>query len=145
MLAAFHAGANLVVHSAGWLESGLVASPDKLALDLEILRVLQAQFTPIGVDDDDLAFEAHDEVRHGSHFLGAEHTMSRFRTCFYRSPLSSTDNYERWVSRGAKDTTARAADLWQALLEAYQQPALDDGVRDRLRAYVDRRRAELGD
>lgn len=145
MTAAFLAGANLLVHSAGWLESGLVASPDKLALDLEILRVLQAQFTPIGVEDDDLAFDAHAEVGQGGHFLGAAHTMTRFRTCFYRSPLSSTENFERWSERGARDATARAGELWRALLDVYEQPALDEAVRARLEEYVARRRVELGD
>ncbi|MBI4940003.1 MAG: trimethylamine methyltransferase family protein [Actinobacteria bacterium] len=145
MTAAFLAGANLLVHSAGWLESGLVASPDKFALDLEILRVLQAQFTPIGVEDEDLAFDAHQEVGQGGHFLGAAHTMTRFRTCFYRSPLSSTENFERWTARGARDTTARAGEQWRALLDGYEQPDLDVDIRGRLQEYVTRRRAELGD
>lgn len=145
MAAAFLAGANLLVHSAGWLESGLVASPDKLALDLEILRVLQAQFTPIGVEDEDLAFDAHEEVGQGGHFLGAAHTMTRFRTCFYRSPLSSTENFERWTARGARNTTVRAGEQWRALLDDYEQPGLDVEIRGRLQEYVSRRRAELGD
>ena len=145
MLAAFLAGANLLVHSAGWLESGLVASPDKLALDLEVLRVLQAQFTPVDVEDDDLAFDAHDEVRHGGHFLGAAHTMTRFRTCFYRSPLSSTENHERWTAKGSRDTTTRAGELWRALLDGYEEPPVPSDTRARLHEYVARRRAELGD
>jgi trimethylamine--corrinoid protein Co-methyltransferase len=145
MHAAFLAGANLLVHSAGWLESGLVASPDKVALDLEILRVLQAQFTPVGVEDDDLAFDAHDEVGHGGHFLGAAHTMTRFRTCFYRSPLSSTENYERWTARGSRDTTTRGGEIWRALLDGYRQPDLDAATRGRLEEFVRIRRSELGD
>jgi trimethylamine--corrinoid protein Co-methyltransferase len=145
LLAAFMAGANLVVQSAGWLESGLVASPDKLVLDVELLRVLREQFSPLVVDDEALAFDAHAEVRHGGHFLGAAHTMTRFRTCFYRPMLSSTENFERWLSKGARDTTTRAGEIWRAAVESYQPPPMDDAVRAELRAFVDRRRAELGD
>ena len=145
LLAAFQAGANLVVQSAGWLESGLVSSPDKLVMDVELLRVLREQFSPLVVDEEALAFEAHDEVRHGGHFLGAAHTMTRFRTCFYRPMLSSTENFERWVRKGSKDTAARAGEIWRETVEKYEQPALDSGVEARLKDFVDRRRTELGD
>jgi len=144
-LAAFMAGANLVVQSAGWLEAGLVASPDKLVLDVEILRTLREEFTPLVIDDEALAFEAHDEVRHGGHFLGAEHTMTRFRTCFYRPLLSSTENFERWKSKGSRDTAARAGEIWRAAVESYTEPPMDAAVRAELSDFVTRRRRELGD
>jgi len=92
-----------------------------------------------------LAYGAHQEVGHGGHFLGAEHTLERFRTCFYRPLLSSTDNFERWKKRGGLDATARASEIWRSTLDEYQQPPLDDPVRERLKEYVDRRRIELGD
>jgi trimethylamine--corrinoid protein Co-methyltransferase len=145
MLPAFLAGANLVEHSAGWLESGLVACYEKYIVDLEILRMLREEFTPLEIDEDSLAYGAHQEVGHGGHFLGAAHTLERFRTCFYRPLLSSTDNYERWLRRGGEDATARATHIWKQTLEAYEQPALDAGVDAELRAFVDRRRTELGD
>lgn len=143
--AAFLAGANLVVQSAGWLESGLVSCPEKLVVDIEALRVLRQQFTPLVVDEEALAFEAHDEVRHGGHFLGAEHTMTRFRTCFYRPLVSSTENYERWVSKGSRDAATRAGEIWRAAVETYTEPEMDTATRAELLAFVDRRRTELGD
>ncbi len=145
MLPAFLAGANWVMHSAGWLEGGLVAGFEKFIVDVELLQMLQAEFTPLEIDDDSLAFGAHEEVGHGGHFLGAMHTMERFRTCFYRPLLSSSDNYERWVKNGALDTAARAENIWQQRLESYQQPALEEGIRAELEDFVTRRRRELGD
>ena len=50
--------------------------------------MLQPEFTPLEIDEESLAFGAHEEVGHGGHFLGAAHTMERFRTCFYRPFLS---------------------------------------------------------
>ena len=73
------------------------------------------------------------------------HTLERFRECFYRPILSSTDNFDRWTRRGAKDTTARASEIWREKLDAYEAPPLDDGIRAELKEFVDRRRIELGD
>ena len=92
-----------------------------------------------------MAFDAHEEVGHGGHFLGAMHTMERFRTCFYRPLLSSSENYERWMRNGGNDANDRAAEIYQKKLADYEQPALDDAIREELEDYVIRRRAELGD
>jgi trimethylamine---corrinoid protein Co-methyltransferase len=145
MLPTFLAGANFVMHSAGWLESGLVSCFEKFIVDIEVLRMLQAEFAPLEVTDETIAFSAHEEVGHGGHFLGATHTLERFRDCFYRPLLSSTENFERWKSKGERDTATRAGEIWRQTLEEYEQPPLDDAIREELAEYVTRRRAELGD
>jgi len=145
LLPTFLAGANWVMHSAGWLEGGLVAGFEKFIIDVELLQMLQHEFKPLEIDEASLAFDAHAEVGHGGHFLGAAHTMERFRDCFYRPMLSSSENYERWMRNGAKDTATRAGEIYTRKLEEYEQPPLDEAVREELEAYVTRRRAELGD
>ena len=145
LMPTFLAGTNWVMHSAGWLEGGLVAGFEKFVIDCQIVEMLQHEFTPLEIDDASLAFDAHLEVGHGGHFLGAMHTMERFRTCFYRPFLSSSDNYERWMRNGANDTAARAGTIYKARLDAYEQPPLDDAIRAELEEFVTRRRAELGD
>jgi trimethylamine--corrinoid protein Co-methyltransferase len=145
MLPTFLAGINWVMHTAGWLDGGLVASYEKFVIDVQVLEMLQTEFTPLEIDEASLAFGAHEEVGHGGHFLGAAHTMERFRTCFYRPFLSSSDNYEKWMRTGARDTAARAREIVAKRLEDYEQPPLDDAIREELEAYVIRRRAELGD
>jgi len=145
MLPTFLAGTNFVMHSAGWLEGGLVAGYEKFVIDVELVQMLQAEFSPLEIDEESMAFGAHEEVGHGGHFLGAMHTMERFRTCFYRPLLSSSENYERWMRNGGVDTAGRAAKVYKKKLEEYQQPPLDDAVRQELEEYVARRRRELGD
>jgi trimethylamine---corrinoid protein Co-methyltransferase len=145
MLPTFLAGANFVMHAAGWLEGGLVSCYEKFIVDIELLRMLKHEFKPLEVNEESLAFDAHQEVGSGGHFLGAAHTLMHFRDCFYRPLLSSTDNFDRWTKGGGLDATARAANIWRETLERYEQPAIDDGVRDGLRDYVARRRIELGD
>jgi trimethylamine--corrinoid protein Co-methyltransferase len=141
----FLAGTNFVMHSAGWLESGLVSCYEKFIVDVELLRMLYEVFEPLKIDEETLAYGAHQEVGQGGHFLGAAHTLERFRECFYRPLLSSTENYERWTRNGGKDAAARATDIWKKTLEDYEEPAMDGGLKDELKAYVDRRRTELGD
>jgi trimethylamine--corrinoid protein Co-methyltransferase len=134
-----------VMHSAGWLEGGLVAGYEKFIVDVELLQMMRAEFTPLEIDEDSLAFGAHEEVGPGGHFLGAMHTMERFRTCFYRPLLSSSDNYERWMRNGGDDAAARATKIYQQTLEEYEQPPLDEAIDEEMQEFVVRRRKELGD
>jgi trimethylamine---corrinoid protein Co-methyltransferase len=141
----FLAGTNFVMHSAGWLESGLVSCYEKFIVDVELLRMLYHVFQPLNINEETLAFSAHQEVGQGGHFLGAVHTLERFRECFYRPLLSSTENFQRWERLGGRDATERAGEIYKKTLEEYEQPPLDDGIRSELDEYVTRRRSELGD
>ena len=145
LMPTFLAGTNWVMHSAGWLEGGLVAGYEKFIVDIELLQMMREEFTPMEIDETSLAFDAHVEVGHGGHFLGAAHTMERFRTCFYRPMLSSSENYERWMRGGGVDAAGRAEQIYQKKLTEYEPPGLDEAVRAELEEYVVRRRAELGD
>ena len=136
LLPTFLAGTNFVMHAAGWLEGGLVSCYEKFIIDIELLRELRVEFTPLEITEESLAFGAHVEVGHGGHFLGAAHTMERFRDCFYRPLLSSTANFERWLRYGGKDTTERAGEIWRSTLDSYQPPPLDDAIRAELDDYV---------
>ena len=72
LMPTFLAGANWVMHSAGWLEGGLVAGFEKFVIDAQIVEMLQHEFTPLEIDEESMAFGAHEEVGHGGHFLGAD-------------------------------------------------------------------------
>jgi trimethylamine--corrinoid protein Co-methyltransferase len=71
--------------------------------------------------------------------------MERFRTCFYRPMLSSSENFERWSKNGGKDAAERAGEIYRKKLSEYEPPAIDNAVREELAEYVTRRRRELGD
>lgn len=145
LLGAFLAGANVCWQSAGWLEGGLVTGFEKFAADCELLDLLQRQFTPLELDEGALAFDAHVEVGHGGHFFGAAHTLERFRDCFWRPTVGSTDNFERWTRGGSIDHAGRAAARWRALLDGYERPPLDEAIEEELLEFVERRAAEIGD
>ena len=71
--------------------------------------------------------------------------MDRFRDCFYRPLLSSSDAFERWERNGGKDAAERAGEIATQKLEEYVEPPMDPAIREELEAYVVRRRKELGD
>jgi trimethylamine---corrinoid protein Co-methyltransferase len=142
---AFFAGANVVWQSTGWLEGGLVTSPAKFVADAEILDLMLRQFTPVEVDEESLAFGAHVEVGHGGHFFGAEHTLERFRECFWRPTVATTDNFDRWTRGGALDHAARCEARVAEMLESYVRPPLDEAIEEELVEFVERRAMELGD
>jgi trimethylamine--corrinoid protein Co-methyltransferase len=143
--AAFLAGANVCWQSAGWLEGGLVTSFEKFVADCELLDLLLHQFAPIEIDEASLAFDAHAEVGQGGHFFGAQHTLERFRDCFWRPTVATTDNHDRWTRGGCLDHAQRAARTWRELLETYERPPLDEAVEAELVEFVERRAVELGD
>jgi trimethylamine--corrinoid protein Co-methyltransferase len=145
LLGAFLAGANVCWQSAGWLEGGLVTSFEKFVADLELVDLLERQFTRVEVDEGSIAFDAHVEVGHGGHFFGAAHTLDRFRDCFWRPTVATTDNFDRWTKAGSPDHAQRASARWRALLDEYEQPPLDEAVEEELVEFVERRAAELGD
>jgi trimethylamine--corrinoid protein Co-methyltransferase len=62
LLPTFLAGTNFVMHAAGWLEGGLVSCYEKFIMDIELLRELRVEFTPLEITEESLAFGAHTEV-----------------------------------------------------------------------------------
>jgi trimethylamine--corrinoid protein Co-methyltransferase len=138
------AGANLLMHAAGWVEGGLCASFEKFALDVEILQMMAQYFEPVRVDKDSLALDEIAEIGPGGHFFGTQRTIATVATAFYQPLISSTQNYGAWVEAGGLDATQRANRLYHQALKEYEEPALDPAVAEELRAFVARRTAEGG-
>lgn len=135
---------NWLQHAAGWLESGLVCSYEKLMIDVEGLAMMQHLMAGTEVSDETLALDMIREVGPGGHHFGTGHTLARYEREFYRPILSDRDNVGVWEERGRLDTAQRANRLWKELLEQYERPAIDPGVAQELNEYVERRKAEIG-
>jgi trimethylamine--corrinoid protein Co-methyltransferase len=138
------AHASFIHHGAGWLEGGLCASFEKMMLDAEMLQMMAEFLQPLQVDDDTLAFDAIRDVGPGGHFFGSAHTLARYETAFYAPMLSDWRNFETWQEAGGLTATQRANALWKQLLADYEPPPLDPAVDEALRAYVARRKVEIG-
>ncbi|MCH2164005.1 MAG: trimethylamine methyltransferase family protein [Marinovum sp.] len=143
---AVQAGANMVYHAAGWLEGGLIASPEKLVMDCEILQHIQRYMDPMltATDPGSLALDAIAEVGQNGHFFGIQHTQDRYETAFYQPFLSDWKNYEAWEVAGGIWTAERAHQTYKSILETYEEPPMEDAIREELVDFVARRKAEGG-
>lgn len=140
------AGANFVLHSAGWLEGGLCTGFEKLIMDADRLGSYQKVLSQ-GLDTSDEAFarDAYAEVGPGGHFLGCGHTMRHYQDAFYEPALSHSENVESWEDEGAKDMRTRAYERWTQMLKDYQAPPIEEAKREELEAFVAKRKASLPD
>ena len=135
------AGVNFMLHTAGWLEGGLVASKEKFVMDADQLGVLHKLAEGVDVSENGQAMDAIREVGPGGHYLGCAHTQANFKTAFWRSNVLDYKPYEQWADEGGADSQALAAKRVEQLLRDYQQPAMDEGVRDALEEFVTKRKA----
>ena len=87
--ATYLAEADLVVHAAGWIEGGLVANYEKLALDVEVIAMFERIRRGIEVDETQLAFDVIAELGPGGLFLAHEHTLQHFRAESFMSRPSA--------------------------------------------------------
>ncbi len=137
-------GGNYIMHGAGWMEGGLVASFEKFVLDCDLIQMVKSFLQPIEMTEDALGLDAIREVGPGGHFFGAKHTLARFENAFYQPIISDWRNNPQWLAAGSPDAYQRANHVYKQALAAYQQPAMDPSVREELDAFVDRRVAEGG-
>ncbi|KIC46173.1 methyltransferase [Tateyamaria sp. ANG-S1] len=144
--AAVQSGSNMVYHAAGWLEGGLIASPEKFIMDCEILQQIQRYMDPVitGTGPDDIALEAITSVGNDGHFFGIQHTQDRYATAFYQPFLSDWKNYEGWEAAGAVWTPERAHRMFKDIIGSFEAPPMDVAIRDALADFVARRKTEGG-
>ncbi len=138
-------GANFVLHAAGWLESGLVTSFEKLILDADRLGAYQVLLGGMPCDANALARDAYAEVEPAGHFLGCGHTLANYETAYYDAVMSDSESFEQWTERGEKDAMVRAHERWQAMLKDYEDPPIDAAKDEALKEYVAKRKAEMPD
>ena len=137
------AGANFVLHSAGWLEGGLTASFAKFVLDAEHVAMFYKLARGVDLGDLEGAMAAVREVGPGGHFLGSEHTRENFQSAFFMPELLDNNSYEQWVVDGSKDTNTRALEKVRDMLDRYEGPGLDAAIDEALMAYIAKRESEL--
>ena len=138
-------GVNFMLHACGWLEGGLVSSYEKFVMDADQLGALHGLARGVDISDNGQAMGAIREVGPGGHYLGCDHTRANFKDAFWRTDLLDYKPFETWDEEGARDTQALASIRVRKMLGDYQQPALDEGIRDALNDFVARRKAEMPD
>ncbi|MEF3046785.1 trimethylamine methyltransferase family protein [Pseudotabrizicola sp. L79] len=144
--AAVQSGTNMVYHAAGWLEGGLIASPEKFIMDCEVLQMIQRYFeeATFATTEDDIALDAIREVGPQGHYFGCQHTQDRYQTAFYSPFVSDWRNYEAWQIDGAVWTPERAHRIYKQIIAEFEPPAINGDHLEELTRFVARRKQEGG-
>jgi len=142
------AGVNFALHSAGWLEGGLVSSYEKFIIDCDQLGIMQQMAAGIDLSENGLALGVIQEVgnlppEESRHYLGTAHTQANFETAFYRSSVADNNSFEQWLAEGEKDAATRANEIFRKQLASYEAPALDPAIQDSLQSFMAKRRENL--
>jgi trimethylamine--corrinoid protein Co-methyltransferase len=136
----------MVYHAAGWLEGGLIASPEKFVMDCEVLQHIQRYFDPsiTATTEDDIAIDAIAEVGKDGHYFGCQHTQERYQTAFYQPFVSDWRNYEAWDIAGGIWTAERAHNIYKDIIASFEPPEMDVAIKSELEDFVARRKSEGG-
>ncbi len=142
---ALFSGVNFMLHACGWMEGGLVASPEKFVMDADQLGALHKLAEGVPTDENAQAMDALREVGPGGHFLGCAHTQANYQQAFWRTKVLDYRPFETWAEDGGRSTFELAAARVEKLLGDYQAPQLDPAVDEALKDYMARRKAEMPD
>jgi len=139
------AGVNFMLHTAGWLESGLAMCYEKFIMDADQAGMLAITLKGVDLSENAQALDAFREVGPGAHFLGAKHTQANFETAFYRSEIADNNSFEQWEEEGSLDCAMRANKQWKQMLNDYEAPELDQGIDEALLEFIAKRKTEFED
>lgn len=142
-MAALTANANFLLHAGGWDEAGMVHCLQKLVVDGEQNLLMAKYAAGVNFDLLDEALEAVRRIGPGGHYLGDPFTLKHFRDAFIAPEILNYEAYEQWKAAGAKDMPTRAREKAEDLLARYERPAMDQGIREELDAFVARRQGEI--
>jgi trimethylamine--corrinoid protein Co-methyltransferase len=139
------AGVNFVLHTAGWLEGGLVMGYEKFVVDADMAGMAAALMGGVDLSENGQAMDSLLTTGPGQHYLGTEHTLANFETAFWRPAIPDSNSFEQWESEGSKEAVTRAHERWRQMLSDYQAPPLDDQIDHELQSWIEQRKRSFPD
>jgi trimethylamine--corrinoid protein Co-methyltransferase len=141
-LAAALAGAS-DIYGAGMTESGVTFDPAVLVMDDEWIAMIRMFLGGIAVDRDTLGGADIRAVGAFGDFLSLPSTYAHMREQS-QPRLMDRRVREDWQADGATDMYERARQRACEILESHEREPLDEGVKERMRAVVERADREHG-
>jgi trimethylamine--corrinoid protein Co-methyltransferase len=135
MLTACQNKVNLIVHSAGVLDSFAAISYEKFIMDLEIMDMVQYYLNDFEVSDATLNMALIKEVGHGGQFLTSMDTMKKCRSHSWIPPIGVRGNVSR--EQALDRYYKNIADKLTQMTTAYKMPGLDPDILDPLNHFMD--------
>jgi trimethylamine---corrinoid protein Co-methyltransferase len=139
------AGVNFVLHTAGWLEGGLVMGYEKFVLDSDMAGMAAALVSGVDLSENGQAMEPLLTTGPGQHYLGTAHTLANFETAFWTAETADSNSFEQWESEGSKEAASRAHERWRQMLSDYEPPELDNEIDHKLTSWITERKESFPD
>lgn len=139
LLTTVNSGVDFVLHAGGILSSYLAFSFEKFIMDDEMCGMVRRFKQGIVVAPETLAHDVIASVGPGGNYLMEMHTVKRCRKEFWTPALCDRGGLEQWMQGGQQTAADRARKRWQKLVEAHQDPPLDEATARQLQAFVDER------
>ena len=130
------AGANLI-YGSGMIESGVTFDCGQFVMDNEFARMIKHCVGGITVSDETLAVDDIAQVGAFGDFLSLDATLRHMRELSQPEFLDRRVR-EEWEERGSTGLHARCLAKAREVLADYQPVQLDDDVKRRLHAIVEK-------
>jgi trimethylamine--corrinoid protein Co-methyltransferase len=124
---------NIVVLSAGMLDSAMAMSYEKFLLDLQIIAMAKRFAQGVHIDVETLALDAIHEVGPGGEFLTNDHTLKFCRSERWPAPI---DSNAAGLMNNHRDMIQWLQEKKAEMLGAYRQPGLPKDVRSDMEKYL---------
>lgn len=121
-------GVNLVLQSAGILESYLSVSFEKMIVDFEIIDMVERYKRDLAIDEERLAIDLIDEVGPGGQYLLEEHTFEFCRKEPFIPKVSVRGLHQDPAGAYMENIRKRLDEM----LDAYQRPKIDGAVIEKM-------------
>lgn len=115
----------------------------KFVVDAEMCAMGYRMAEGIRWDDFEEALSAVRDIGPGGHYLGHPHTQANFQRAFFMPEMFDNNSIEQWIAEGSIEINERALNQAKTLLDAYEEPKLDEGVDEALRDYIAKREREI--
>ncbi|MEW6399048.1 MAG: trimethylamine methyltransferase family protein [Bacillota bacterium] len=117
-------GANLV-HDVGLIDHADVASFEAHVLTDEIVGYVDQILCGVQITPESMALDVIDQVGHGNHYLGHDHTFRHFRR-IWRPRFLDRSRREIWEAAGSPSVFQRLNDEVKRILTTHTPSPLDD-------------------
>lgn len=130
MLTAWQNRVNLIVHSAGILDSFSGISYEQFIMDMELIDMIRYYEDDLEVSDNTLNFDLIREVGPGGQFLTSPDTLQKCRTHTWnpeislRGSIGNADPHEMFLANIARKR--------QKMVSGYKKPELAENISARL-------------
>ncbi len=131
-----------LIHDVGYLESGIVSSPEMVIIANEIIAYVKHVKQGINLDREHLALDAIDEIGPGGNFLTNAHTLKFYKQA-HMPDLFDKSGYEHWASAGGKSLREQANEQVKKILETHQPVPLPKDKQNEIAEIIKKKSESL--